>query len=92
MITIFGTGLAATVEEASFPLPAVLAGTSATIEGQNLQLLYVSPNQINAIVSSGLILPVEIPAFLQVTGTWGSIRVPVRLAPTAPGIFTRDNG
>lgn len=49
LATIFGTNLASgdPVSASGFPLPTSLGGSSVTIGGESVPLLYVSPSQIN---------------------------------------------
>lgn len=50
LITIYGTNLSAITAAADYPLPFALAGTSVSINGGSVPLLFVSPAQINAQV------------------------------------------
>jgi uncharacterized protein (TIGR03437 family) len=53
LATIFGSDLASdTVAAADFPLPTILAGTTVSLGGTLVPLLYVSPTQINFQVPS----------------------------------------
>src|SRR5262249_60645447 len=55
LASIFGTNLAGSTSQASkTPLPTDLAGTSVTIQGAAVPLLYVSSTQINFQVPGSL--------------------------------------
>lgn len=91
-ISIFGENLApGTGSETGTPLPQSLAGTTVAVEGRFLVLLYVSPQQINAILPSDLpegqhTLTVYATGLPDVTGTFTAIR-------NAPALFPRmQNG
>lgn len=59
LVSIFGSNLAATEQVASgFPLPTTLGGTSVTLSGVPVPILYVSPRQINIQLST---VPVPVP-------------------------------
>jgi uncharacterized protein (TIGR03437 family) len=48
LVAIFGSNLAGSEQSATgFPLPTELGGTSVTLNGARVPLLYVSPHQIN---------------------------------------------
>lgn len=92
LITIFGANLAATVQSTapgSEQLPTNIAGTSATINGVAVPLLYVSPTQINAqlpwmgFAGAG-------PATLTLTAPGGTASFGFRMDYVAPGLFTAD--
>ena len=84
LVSIFGAGLTSgsTLAAASLPLPVTLAGTSVTLNGAPLPLLYVSPSQINAQ------LPFELREGTAQLAVAGGPSVPVRIDAAAPGIFT----
>jgi uncharacterized protein (TIGR03437 family) len=91
ILSIFGNQLAPATESAqSLPLPAKLAGVSATINGVTAPLYYVSPSQVN------LQVPYETPVGGNVTLTINnngqSSSTTLRLAAAAPGIFVDANG
>jgi hypothetical protein len=83
LVSIFGTGLTSgsSLAASSLPLPVKLAGTTVTINGAPIPLLYVSPNQINAQI------PFELAPGTAQVSVAGSSPEPVRIQPTAPGIF-----
>ena len=84
IVSIFGKGLSAeTAIASSVPLPTALGGTSITVNGQELPLYYVSPNQVNA----QLRMDQQGPAVLRVNSASGSTQVQVNIAESAPGIF-----
>lgn len=85
-MTIFGSGLAPSAWSAStLPLPAQLAGVSATINGIGAPLYYVSPTQLNVQI------PYEVPAnalvSLQVTNNGHTASTEFTTQAAAPGIF-----
>jgi uncharacterized protein (TIGR03437 family) len=86
IVTIFGSGLASWVAQAtSFPLASPLAGASLSVGGQTAYPLYVSPTQIN------LVLPTSLPAGeadLEVSVAALSAKTTISIVPTAPGVFT----
>jgi uncharacterized protein (TIGR03437 family) len=85
LIAIYGTGLASGNAIAGIqPLPLILAGASATVNGVAAPLWFVSPNQIN------LQIPYETgagPAVLGVTNNGNVAAYTFTVTPTAPGIF-----
>ena len=91
MISIFGSDLAAPTltgnydETASYPL--TLGNTSVTIGGLQAPLLYVSPEQINAILPYGLAGTNSPEA---VVTHFGIPSLPMKVSPldTSPAIFT----
>lgn len=85
LISIFGRNLA--VESAAFssvPLPLSLNSVGVTIGGQAAPLLYVSPNQINCQVPSGLSGTQQV----QVTTSHGTVSTQVSVDSVAPAIVT----
>ena len=55
ILSVFGTDLApATAIAQTVPLPTMLAGTSATINGTAAALYYVSPTQLNIQIPYGV--------------------------------------
>jgi uncharacterized protein (TIGR03437 family) len=84
IVTIFGKGLSTeTAIAPGAPLPAVLGGTNITVNGQELPLYFVSPNQVNA----QLRMDQQGPAVLRVITAGGSTQIQVNIAESAPGIF-----
>jgi uncharacterized protein (TIGR03437 family) len=97
VISIYGPGIgpatAATATPANGFYPTTLGGVQVTINGINMSLLYVSANQVNAVV------PMELPAGSGATvrvinGTTTSPNYPVWIvvfAPQAfPGVLNQD--
>ena len=87
LISIFGSGLAAAVAQASsVPWPTQLGNTTVSVNGKAIPVYYVSPGQINAQ------LPVDLAAgAAQLTisvGSATSAPVSFTVAAAAPGIFT----
>jgi uncharacterized protein (TIGR03437 family) len=91
ILTVFGSGLAPSTWSAStLPLPAQLAGVSATINGIDAPLYYVSPTQLN------MQIPYEVPVnaliTLKVTNNGQTGTTTFTSQPAAPGIFTNTTG
>lgn len=85
LVSIFGRNLAAEeIQARQLPLPTELAGTTVTINGRRLPLLYVSRSQVNAQ------LPFDVggTARLQVATPNGFSEAAVAIAETGPGIFS----
>lgn len=90
VISIYGPGIGPSTAASAAPVggfyPKTLAGAQVTINGINMPLLYVSANQINAVVPMAL-----------ATGAGATVRViagnnvspgyPVWLAPSAPQAY-----
>src|ERR1035438_7900102 len=87
LITVFGSNLAAgTAQFSATPLPVSLGGTSVSINGTSVPLLFVSPGQVNAQV------PYEAKVgtaklIVQSNGV-SSPAVNFEVAATGPGVFT----
>ena len=74
----------------ALPLPIDLNQTEVIVAGRSLPLVFVSPNQINAMMPYDL--PVNAISQMLVTrGPAISLPQPVSILKTASGIFTRDN-
>ncbi|MBI3698741.1 MAG: metallophosphoesterase [Acidobacteria bacterium] len=85
LVSLFGRNLAPREDKASsLPLTTQLAGTTVTVGGRSIPLLYVSPAQINAQ------LPFEVlgRATLRVTTPSGFGEAPLVISEAAPGIFS----
>jgi uncharacterized protein (TIGR03437 family) len=91
LASLYGTNLASyvSVADAAPPLPISLGGTSMTISGATVPLLFVSPGQINFQVPWFL---VSAPATGQVTLNQGQLSSPttVIITPYAPALFTTN--
>ena len=90
VIAIFGPGIGPTVPASSTPsagfYPKTLGGVQVTINGMNMPLLYVSSNQINAVVP--MELAVNSSAIVRlINGTAISPDFPVWIVPSAPQAF-----
>ncbi len=88
IISIFGTNLAKGTNVATtVPLPALLGGTTVTLNGTPMPLLYAGPTQINAQVpfnatgTANLTVTTDSPTTQSVTVT-----------PASPGIFQTGVG
>jgi uncharacterized protein (TIGR03437 family) len=85
VMSVFGSQLAVgAVAAASVPLPTVMSGVSATVNGFTAPLYYVSPGQLN------LQLPYQVapgPATLTVNTSGGTVSYGFTVSAVAPGIF-----
>ncbi len=85
--SIFGSGLANGVYAANtLPLPKSLGGTEVTVNGETVELVYISPTQINFLLPTNTgagIGTVEVKANGSIVGK-GS----VTLSNVAPALFT----
>ncbi len=91
VLTIFGSQLAASAQTASVvPLPRSMATVAVTVNGVAAPLYYVSSGQLNVQ------LPYETAtnttAFLNINNNGQTTSQTFNVAPTAPGIFTDQNG
>ncbi len=86
LISIFGINFATGLTQAGeLPLPTEMAGTSVTVNGTRLPLVFISPNQINAQLPYDLR---EGEAKIRVaTGQGASSEETVNIGAAAPGIF-----
>jgi uncharacterized protein (TIGR03437 family) len=88
LIAVYGSNLAAAIAQASAtPLPLTLGGTSVSINGASVPLLFVSPGQVNAQI------PYETKVgtaklIVQSNGV-PSPSVNFEVAATGPGVFTQ---
>jgi uncharacterized protein (TIGR03437 family) len=91
LVSIFGTNLADSLGQAqALPLPIDLNQTEVLVAGRSLPLVFVSPNQINAMIPYDL--PVNSTSQMLVTrGPAISLPQPISILTTEGGIFTRDN-
>ncbi len=91
VLTVFGTQLAPVSESAPrVPLPAQLGGVSATINGVDAPLYYVSPAQLNIQVPYET--PVNSTVTLVVSNNGQTTSATLRTAAAAPGIFINSSG
>lgn len=91
IVTVFGSQLAISAGVASsVPLPVLMAGVAATVNGVAAPLYYVSPGQLN------IQIPYEIPsgilATLEINNNGRVTSQTFRVAAAAPGIFTDASG
>jgi uncharacterized protein (TIGR03437 family) len=86
VVSIFGQNLSvSTAASQSNPLPQALAGTSVMVDGRLLALMYVSPQQINAVLPPDLpegqhTITVSGAGLTNVSGDFTAVR-------NAPGLF-----
>ncbi|HXA52103.1 MAG TPA: protease pro-enzyme activation domain-containing protein [Candidatus Acidoferrum sp.] len=85
LLSVFGSQLSiGTASAASVPLPATLAGVTATVNGVTAPLYYVSPAQINLQIPDS-IAPGTAVVAINNNGLTASASI--TLAAAAPGIF-----
>ncbi|NBO63486.1 MAG: hypothetical protein EBU88_01325, partial [Acidobacteria bacterium] len=77
-----------TVESAPGTLPAELGGTKVWVRGQAAGLLYVSPDQINFLIPTGLEPGVASVVITTVDGA--TLRTEIEVAPVSPALFAAD--
>jgi uncharacterized protein (TIGR03437 family) len=89
LISIFGSNLAfERLQASSMPLPAEMSGTSVSLNGARLPLLFVSPDQVNAQLPYGALGP----ANLRVTTPGGSAETSVVVSEVAPAVLMVSGG
>ncbi len=86
-ISIFGNNLAAAVVSAGGPpFPKTLSDASVLLDGKPIDVVYVSPDQINAFVPFGI--PLNTSATLQVQrGSTMSVPVELTIVAENPALF-----
>lgn len=91
LAALFGTAMATqTISASALPLPTTLGGVTVKLNGINAPLFFVSPNQINLQVPSGVVAGT---ANIQVFNTSSANAIgagTATVAEAAPGIFTID--
>ena len=88
-VVIAGNNFAASPMRApAASLPATLGGVSVTVAGVPASLLYVSPDEIDAVIPSQVVIPQDTVAPLAVTSAAGSVTYNIRLTRDAPALFT----
>ena len=93
IVAAFGTLLATgTLAASTQPLPTSLLNTTVTVNGVPAQIFFVSAGQINYLLPAGLAdgEPEVVVTAVQPNGDEIVSRGTVRIAPTAPSIFTAD--
>ena len=90
ILSVYGAGMGEFAQAASAtPLPAMMAGFEAWVNGESTPLYYVSPDQVN------LQIPYDIspgPAQLSVGGPWANVIYNFTVSAAAPGIFMFADG
>ena len=90
-VAIFGNSLAPAPATAStVPLPTMLGGVSVSIAGLAAPMLFVSANQVNALIPFEATIPANNVVPVMVTSSGGSVTYNIRLTRDAPAIFTRN--
>ena len=93
-MSIYGTNLAPeTNQAAAVPLPFNLSGVTVSVNGIDAPLLFVSANQINALVPFDIQVPqgAKVSSTVSVTTPAGtSAPHSVFLTAVAPALYTRD--
>lgn len=90
-VAIFGNNLAPAPATAStVPLPTMLGGVSVSIAGLAAPMLFVSANQVNALIPFEATIPANNVVPVMVTSPGGSVTYNIRLTRDAPAIFTRN--
>lgn len=90
IISIFGTSLADSQSLASsLPLDTHMAGTSVTIDGRPMPLLFVSDGQVNAVIPYGIAANTQHQVQVQ-RGNTVSVPETVSVAAAQPAVFTID--
>lgn len=85
IISIYGSGLALSPSQASVqPLPTTLADTTVRLNGALIGLLYVSPQQINAVLPDGISGLTQ----LTVQNSAGSQTLNLFIEPAFPAVFS----
>jgi uncharacterized protein (TIGR03437 family) len=88
LISIYGTDLADAGQYAApgLPLPSTLGGTTLTLSGRPIGLIYASPTQINAV------LPDVVPLYgsLVLTRSSGSHSLSFLFEDAIPSLFTSN--
>jgi uncharacterized protein (TIGR03437 family) len=91
IVTIFGSQLAISTDLASsVPLPVLMSGVAATVNGVAAPLYYVSPGQLNIQIPYEI--PAGGPATLEINNNGKVTSQSLRIAATGPGIFTDASG
>jgi uncharacterized protein (TIGR03437 family) len=90
ILSVYGSGMGDFAQAVSAtPLPMMMAGFEAYVNGVSTPLFYVSPNQVN------LQIPYSITpggALLSLGGPWGGVNTNFTVSPSAPGIFMFGDG
>jgi uncharacterized protein (TIGR03437 family) len=90
LVAIFGQYLAQQQNSASsLPLPSAMGTTKVTVAGRPMPLLFVGPNQVNAMIPYDLPINATHQVVVQ-RGTTISIPQPVSAISSQSGTFTKD--
>jgi uncharacterized protein (TIGR03437 family) len=87
-VSLFGSGMAASIKVAAAPYPLTLNGVTVLVNGKAAPLYYVSGGQINALIPYSTAGPTA--SIVVQNGSASSNTVTVPVAATAPGFFAAD--
>jgi len=91
-VSIFGDQLAdSQVVAGGQPYPTELAGTSVTLGGTRLPLLFVDPNQLNVFIPFQ-VTPNTLQQLIVARGSTLSIPANLKIAAAIPGIYSLNQG
>jgi uncharacterized protein (TIGR03437 family) len=90
LVSIFGERLAGDPRAAEgLPLATALAGTQVLIAGRAMPLLFVSEQQVNAMIPYGIPANTRHQVVLR-RGNRFTVPEPLSLAPAQPAVFTKE--
>src|ERR1039458_8357845 len=87
-VTLYGTGLAKSMQTAAAPYPSSLNGVSVQVNGKPAPISFVSAGQLNVLVPYATTGPTA--TIVVNNGGTNSNTVTVPVAVTSPGVFTLD--
>jgi uncharacterized protein (TIGR03437 family) len=91
IMSVYGAGMGSFAQPAgTTPLPQIMAGFEAAVNGYPAPLYYVSPNQVNIQIPYETTIGPE--ADLNVGNPWDSVDYYFTVSAAAPGIFTFPDG
>jgi uncharacterized protein (TIGR03437 family) len=87
-VTLYGTGLAKSIQTAAPPYPLTLNGVSVLVNNKPAPLYFVSPGQLNVLVPFATTGPTATIVVQNSNVNSNTVTVPV--AATSPGIYALD--
>jgi len=87
-VSLFGSGMAASVKTAAAPYPLTLNNVTVLVNNKPAPLYYVSATQINALIPYSTVGPTATVVVENGTSSSNTVTVPV--AATSPGFFAAD--